>query len=247
MPTANLYAIVAAILLLASMSIGCGKPDPAERFVRPDDITDFHVLFQQNCIGCHGATGDLGPAPPLADPLFQAIVSDDQLRETIADGRPGTLMPAFEKDQGGSLTTDQVQILVAGIRETWKAASTPTDKLPPYQVSTADPAGLKDANVMTGKELFETSCAKCHGDAGVGGDAGALNEPALARLMSDIVLRRLIITGRPDLKMPDYVTLGKKSHTGEAFTSEQISDIAAYVRSLQQPTKIAALPADENQ
>ncbi|UUO06957.1 c-type cytochrome [Blastopirellula sp. J2-11] len=244
MRTTNVNAMVATTLLLAAMSIGCGKPDPADRFVRPDDITDFQVLFQQNCSGCHGAAGDLGPAPPLADPLFQAIVSDDQLRETIANGRSGTLMPAFEQEQGGSLTTDQVQILVTGIRETWKPASTPTNKLPPYQVSAADPAGLKDANVTTGKELFETSCAKCHG---VGDGAGPLNEPALAKLMSDIVLRRLIITGRPDLKMPDYVTLGKKSHTGEALTSQEISDIAAYVRTLQQPTKIAALPADETQ
>lgn len=243
MPTTNVHSLIAAALLVTSMSIGCGKPDPADRFVRPADVTDFGVLFQQNCSGCHGAEGSLGPAPPLADPLFQAIVSDDQLQQTIAEGRPGTLMPAFAKDQGGSLTTDQVQIMVTGLRKTWGSDSQPNSKLPPYQVSAADPAGLQEANVTSGKELFETSCAKCHGDAGVGAGAGPLNEPALARLLSDIVLRRLIITGRPDLKMPDFATLGKQSHTGAPFTSQQISDIAAYVRSLQQPTKIAAQPA----
>lgn len=237
-----------ALLLVAlGLSVGCGKPDPADRYVRPENVTDFGTLFQQNCSGCHGAEGQLGPAPPLDDPLFLAIASDEQLQHTIADGRPGTLMPAFAKSQGGSLTDDQVKIVVAGIRETWKGSSVPADQLPPYMVSTEDPAGLKTADVAAGKELFATSCAKCHGDAGTGKEAGPLNEPALARLMSDIVLRRLIITGRPDLKMPDFATMGKRSHAAAPFTSQQISDIAAYVRSLQQPPAIAALPAAENE
>ncbi|MCC9606468.1 cytochrome c [Blastopirellula sp. JC732] len=240
MARTNAYAPFAT-LLFAALLVGCGKPDPADRFVRPEDVTDFVQLFQTNCSGCHGAAGKLGPAPPLDDPLFQVIVSDEQLHQTIANGRPGTLMPAFEKSQGGALTADQVQIMVAGIRETWKPNAVSSSNLPPYQVSVEDPAGLKTANVKTGEELFETSCAKCHGDAGVGEkeEAGPLDDPALARLMSDIVLRRLIITGRPDLKMPDFTTTGKHSHTGEPFTSEQISDIAAYVRSLQKPTAAA--------
>lgn len=242
MPKRSLLLLVAVVLL-----VGCGKPNPADRYVRPENVTDFATLFQQNCSGCHGAEGKLGPAPPLDDPLFLSIASDEQLQQTIADGRPGTLMPAFEKSQGGSLTADQVKIVVAGIRETWKGSSVPADQLPPYQVSTEDPAGLKTADVAAGKELYETSCAKCHGDDGVGQEAGPLNEPALARLMSDIVLRRLIITGRPDLKMPDYATMGKRSHTAAPFTSQQISDIAAYVRSLQQPPALAALPAAENE
>ncbi|MFI4876847.1 MAG: c-type cytochrome [Blastopirellula sp. JB062] len=245
MPTPNLPLTFIVALILALLSVGCGKPDPADRYRRPEDVVDFGRLYQQNCAGCHGAEGELGPAPPLADPLFQAIVSDEQLHQTIADGRAGTLMPAFAKSQGGSLTSEQVQILIAGIRKKWKTGSFSTRDLPPYQVSVADPAGLKDADAEAGKALFETSCAHCHGDAGTGGGAGAINEPALARLMSDIVLRRLIITGRPDLKMPNYVALGQKSHAGEAFDSQQISDIAAYVRKLQIPSKIASRSATD--
>ncbi|TWT38716.1 c-type cytochrome [Blastopirellula retiformator] len=242
MPKTNITQALAALLLSTAAIVGCGKPDPTDRYVRPDEVTDFVKLFQTNCSGCHGAEGEMGPAPPLNDSLFQAIVSDEQLHDTIANGRPNTLMPAFANSNGGALTPEQVKIVVAGIRETWKASDAFSSNLPPYQVSADDPAGLRNADVASGKELFHTSCAKCHGDAGVGEEdgAGPLDDPSLARLMSDIELRRFIITGRPDLKMPDFATMGKQSHTGEPFTSEQISDITAYVRSLQKPGAVAA-------
>ena len=49
------------------------------------------------------------------------------------------------------------------------------------------------------------ACASCHGEDGRGGkSAGAINDPSFLALISDQALRRYVITGRPDLGMPDY-------------------------------------------
>ena len=60
-------------------------------------------------------------------------------------------------------------------------------------------------------QVFARACASCHGEQGQGGiydgdrrkPAGAINVPEFLALLSDQALRRLIITGRPDLGMPD--------------------------------------------
>ena len=49
----------------------------------PDQVADFDVLYKTHCAGCHGADGKLGPAPPLTDPLFLAIVHDGELLRVI--------------------------------------------------------------------------------------------------------------------------------------------------------------------
>ena len=65
------WLTVGLLLLLT----GCdppGKPKPSDQEERPEEVSDFGQLYKQNCAGCHGADGQLGPAPPLKDPLFLA-------------------------------------------------------------------------------------------------------------------------------------------------------------------------------
>ena len=80
----QILCLFGSIFMLA---IGCGKPKLSQRFVRPADVTDFPALFSKHCSGCHGGDGQCGPAPPLNDPLFQALVSDSQLADLIRQGR----------------------------------------------------------------------------------------------------------------------------------------------------------------
>ncbi len=219
---------------MLATAVGCGKPDPSGRYQRPAEITDFGALFGKNCSGCHGAAGQFGPAPPLNDPLFQAIVSDEQLTSVIRKGRQGTLMPAFARSQGGPLTDQQIGIVVRGIRQRWAAPrSEQPREVPPYQVAPDDPAGLAHSDVTAGQKLFAAVCAHCHGDQGRGAHAGPLRDRALADLLSDQLLRRIIITGRHDLGMPNYVQLGQKSSLGRPLTSDEIVNLAGYVRFLQ--------------
>jgi mono/diheme cytochrome c family protein len=239
---------------------GCGKPDPDQRPLRPDQVLDFQVLFSQNCTGCHGEKGRGGPAPLLNNALFLKIVSDTELAGVIRDGRHKTLMPAFGEARVGparidlgqltpaagklpvvvkradSLTSAQIDALVMGIRD-WG----------PQDPSLAPYAGLLRPNfpgdVNRGREVYTMACASCHGDNGQGDRAGPLDDSAFLSLLSEQALRRLVFTGRPDLKrnhdangkalrepvsMPDYRGPEGK---GPVLTPEQIGDVVALLES----------------
>jgi mono/diheme cytochrome c family protein len=198
---------------------GCdwpGKPKDADRPIPAEKVEDFGKLYGTHCSGCHGADGKGGPAPPHNDPLFLAIVPDEVLHRVITEGRPGTPMTAFARDRGGPLTDKQVDILARGIKRQW-AADKPKRKPPPYLLSDAK-AGDKEA----GRKVFARDCAKCHGEGGRGGEAGPLRDPSFLALVSDQVLRRDAITGRPDLGMPGYEERGDAE-----LKSQEINDLVA--------------------
>jgi mono/diheme cytochrome c family protein len=115
--TLSPYYLVAWSLLIAGCDLHLpGRPDPADKYQRPDAILDFAALYKQNCAGCHGANGTLGPAPPLNDDLFRTIVPLEELVRVLNHGRPGTPMTAFARPNGGPLTEPQIQILVHEIK-----------------------------------------------------------------------------------------------------------------------------------
>ena len=101
--------------LLVALVAGCnlpGQPNQADAPVPADQVTNFDTLYATRCAGCHGADGKLGPAPPLNDSLFLAIVPDDQLLRVIRDGRAVTTaqkspMPAFSVSEGAGLSPAQ--------------------------------------------------------------------------------------------------------------------------------------------
>ena len=80
---------------LLALACGCGRRAALERFERPSEVRNFEQLFAQNCSGCHGAEGKFGPAPPLNDPLFLAIIPEAEFTRVVSAGRSETLMPAF--------------------------------------------------------------------------------------------------------------------------------------------------------
>src|SRR5579859_814020 len=87
------HLVTLSLLVLAGCDLP-GRPDPADKPVPADQVVDFGVLYRENCAGCHGADGKLGPAPPLNDSLFRAIVPEIELERVVSAGRPGTPMPA---------------------------------------------------------------------------------------------------------------------------------------------------------
>jgi mono/diheme cytochrome c family protein len=210
--------------LLAVLLAGCnwpGQPKPEDRPVREDQVTDFGKLFAKHCAGCHGREGKFGPAPPLNDRLFLAIIPDDELLRVVREGRPGTPMPAFAREKGGPLTAKQVEAVAQGLKPLW-GGPPPKEKPPPYLA----PKGAGDKE--RGAKLFALACAACHGDKGQGTkEAGAVNERAFLALVSDQALRRVVITGRRDLGMPDYTDTDYRSPEYEPLTSEQIHHLVA--------------------
>ena len=156
-------------LLLAFLATGCHQSESSKTPDRPvpaDRVLDFTTLYTKNCAGCHGADGKLGPAPPLNDPSFLAIVPDEVVLSLVSEGRPGTPMPAFAKSSGGPLTDDQVKALAAGIKPRWGSDRPSRTDLPSYSVSAA---GDKDR----GLKVFARACGPCHGKNGEGVDGMA--------------------------------------------------------------------------
>jgi mono/diheme cytochrome c family protein len=200
------------------------SPRLAETPVRSDRLLDFATLYSQNCAGCHGADGQFGPAPPLNDPLFLSIVPDEVLLMLVTEGRPGTPMPAFSRGKGGVLTDEQVRVLARGIKSRWKA-DRPESPPPTYT------AEEESGDAARGRRVFDRACATCHGDEGRGGEkkVGPIHDPAFLALISDQAIRRLVITGRRDLKMPGYAGKDGRPSDFKPLSSDEIADVVAYI------------------
>src|SRR5947209_11824636 len=110
-------AAMVAFLACTGCSISPGRPGKESEVIPPNEVTDFNLLYAQNCAGCHGADGKGGAAIALADPVFLAIADDSVIRRTAVNGVPRTSMPAFGQSAGGMLTDKQIDALVRGIRE----------------------------------------------------------------------------------------------------------------------------------
>lgn len=227
-PSGFLGCLAAMCVFLSGCSDNLpGKPNPADAYRLPQDINQFTTLYTQRCAACHGADGSEGPGPPLNDLLYLALVTDDELNRVIADGRAGTLMPAWSQKHGGPLTDKQVAALVEGIRAQWQnTALSEIPKNPPPLTPSASSSG----NAAEGAKVWATACASCHGHKGEGADiAGAIHDPAFLALSSDQVLRRYIITGRYDLSetMPNFADTDGRDENFAPLTAEQVTDLVA--------------------
>ncbi|MFO0808215.1 MAG: c-type cytochrome [Gemmataceae bacterium] len=243
--------IVRRLPLLALLAVGCdpdlpGKPSPKDRPVVETRVLAFGELFARNCAGCHGADGQFGPAPPLNDPLFRAIVPEDEVTNVVSRGRPGTPMPAFLRANGGSLTAVQVQMLVDGIKGIRREQVGPSGDVPTaaplWGTANPAPAGVPplvsaDAgNVERGAKTFARACVTCHGLNGQGVERDGqlrlrIHDRAFLSLISDRELRRIVITGRPDLKMPSYAEKVGRPDDFQPLTAGDVADLVALVAS----------------
>jgi cytochrome c oxidase cbb3-type subunit III len=210
---------VIALALTACNSLP-GRPGP-DPVLRPEQILDFNTLYSENCSGCHGTEGKGGAAVALGDPVYQALVDDATLQRVITNGRPGTLMPAFGQSAGGMLTDSQIDALVHGMRANWANPSALRgDVPPPYTASVPGDAAH-------GAGVYQASCAMCHGPAGRGGPvAGSIVDGSFLGLVTDQELRTMIIVGVPGTAMPNW-----RSHAPKPMSSEEISDVVAWLAS----------------
>lgn len=216
---------LAAIFFCSSCSSSPGRPKLSSGVVSPDDISDFGVLYNQNCAGCHGLDGKGGAAIALASPVFLAIADDDSIRRVVSNGVTFTAMPAFAQSSGGMLTQKQIDALVRGIRS-WENPRALANTTPPaYAPKTI-------GNAHTGEQVFRTYCASCHGTDGRGGrKASSIVDRSYLALVSDQYFRTIVITGRPELGAPDW----RGDVEGRAMSEPEISDVVAWLSSQRPP------------
>ena len=208
-----------AITLLAGCDMP-GRPQPGPEVPRPEAVRSFDTLYGENCAGCHGKNGDNGAATNLANPEYEALIDDVSMRDVIANGEKGTLMPAFSAKAGGPLTDAQIDAIVQGMRSRWKKDSALAGADPPPYKAThpGDPG--------KGQEVYAAACAQCHGnDAQHPGSAGSILDGSFLALINEQTVRTTIIAGRPDIGEPDW-----RNHiAGRAMTDDEITNVSAWL------------------
>jgi cytochrome c oxidase cbb3-type subunit 3 len=218
--------LIVGIISLSALVCGCanapGRPLPGDMPIAPSEISDFNVLYGQNCAGCHGSAGKGGAAIALADPVYLAIADDTVLRRAATNGIPGTSMPAFAHSAGGMLTDKQIDVIVSGIRERWSKPDALGGAVPPPYSSTelGDPS--------RGSRVYVEYCSSCHGAGGRGGQkAGSIVDGSFLALLNDQELRTIVIVGRPELGAPDW----RGDLAGKPMSAQDVSAVVAWLAS----------------
>jgi cytochrome c oxidase cbb3-type subunit 3 len=211
-----------AILPMLSM-LSCAAPGQRtaeEAVIRPGEVTDFRLLYAQNCSGCHGANGQGALSVAIGKPVYLAIADDPTIRRVIEEGTVGTAMPAFSQRAGGFLTDAQIDILVRGIRA-WSRPGDLTDSRPPAY------AASLISNAARGQDVFAEYCSSCHGTGGSG--AQSIADPPYLALVTDQHLRTVIIAGMPNLGMPDWRGYAKP------LSDADLTDVVAWLGTQRRP------------
>jgi len=191
---------------------------------------DGEALFASQCSVCHGDEGEGGVGVPLSLPSFINSVSDDYLKKTIRNGRPGRIMPAFT-----DLSDAQIKAIVEYMRS-WTNIAAPV-----YQ------NGHIKGDVAKGKKHFDSLCVHCHGEDGRGGHgtgvtfsrkrdlpviAPALNNSGFLASATDHMIKDAVMLGREGTPMSSALVLG--------LSEEDVDDVVAYIRSFEKPADTVA-------
>src|SRR4051812_18188981 len=113
----NRFAVLLLALVGGCAIGGCARktqaaPSPA--------IEKGRQTYVKLCATCHGPAGNGYPAdnaPSLRSATFLASATDAFLAAAITRGRPGTAMAAYGRAYGGPLVPEEVDTLVAFLRE----------------------------------------------------------------------------------------------------------------------------------
>jgi len=180
------------------------------------DLNEAMSLYAENCSVCHGLAGEgIGAAPALDNPALREA-DPAVLTKTIARGVYGTSMPAWNLEDGGSLSDYQVnQMVTLVLHGDWLETRDRVVNLGlapkvPFS-SQPDPAilaqvqALPDGELLAaGVNLFAGQCVACHGPDGSGSSlAPALNDPVV-RAKTPEELERTIRLGVPGTLMSSW-------------------------------------------
>lgn len=163
-------------------------------------IHEGREAYNVNCASCHqpGAVGKVGFAPDIHNPDFLSIATDDFLRQTIREGRPGTAMAPWKH-----LTEDQVTGIIAYLRAEGGSAVKPV-RLDPNRRVPGEPS--------EGEPLFAAYCGSCHGPKGEGYIAGGagpgIGLPGFLKAASDDFIVHTLEVGRRGTPMKSFKGAG---------------------------------------
>jgi mono/diheme cytochrome c family protein len=194
-------------------------------------------LFAENCAVCHGVNGQGRIGASLED--FPGIEVSATISQTIHQGVPGSVMPAWGEANGGPLSDQDIADITAYIIGAF-GGTEPLAPLPTYQLPAIQPLPDIRGDPSAGAVVFQANCVMCHGTGGQGrigktlAKAWPSNQPA-AYIAS---LVRGGVSGSP---MPAW-----GSDNGGPLTEKQIEDVTSYILTLSpvgtSPTPVPPTP-----
>jgi putative heme-binding domain-containing protein len=166
------------------------------------DLADGKATFRSNCAFCHGLTGGGGRGPTLNSGHLLHGSTEQDIKNVVTNGVPGTSMPAFEFEK------DELTRLVAYIRTLAGSAA----KAAPV---VGDPE--------QGRKVYERSgCAACHHI----GTEGSVYGPELTRVgagRSSEYIRESIVNPSADIPQ-EYGGVTVVTRDGKRITGVRINE-----------------------
>jgi mono/diheme cytochrome c family protein len=217
-------ALLAAILLVFVVSVG--YPASAQDGPDPETLALGAELFQQNCAVCHGESGEGRIGATLAKD-WPAIRTDLRLKETISNGVAGSFMPPWSQENGGPLTDEEIDALVAVILSNQTSDPSLLSEIPtPTLIPPITPIPAIEGDPTHGAMLFALNCAVCHGPNGEGriGATLAQDWPAIR---TDLRLKETISNGVAGSFMPPW-----SQEAGGPLAEGEIDDLVSYILTL---------------
>ena len=217
------------------------------------DVQRGEEIYRRWCAECHGAEGrGDGPAADrmlprprdLTEARYQIrgtpsgqLPTDDDLREVIREGIPGTTMPGWP-----NLARSEREALVAYVKSLSRFFE--AGDAPETVETGEDPGGGEEA-VASGREVYrELECYRCHGQEGRGDGESAptledwrdrpiraadLTEPWTFNGGSSVdAIHARFLTGLDGTPMPSQMSAVESG----VVEREELWDLAHYVRSL---------------
>jgi mono/diheme cytochrome c family protein len=115
------------------------KGDCAKCHVEPGLGKTGEALFKGVCGVCHLAERRASMVPDLH--ALKVPTGPEYWKTWITAGKPGSLMPAFAKSEGGPLTDEQITSLVDHLTATITKAPSPTTTAAPVPPPSSGPGG----------------------------------------------------------------------------------------------------------
>lgn len=213
---ARLAAWLAALALLAGTTTA-----PAGNRVRGSELRP-DLIYHNYCSVCHGDRGDgrsraqhsLNPPPAnLTTEEMRKVLTRERMLLALQYGRPGTAMTSWTKQ----LTQKEIEAVVDYVRDTMMAPE-------------------PGSPLATGKQVYGSYCAACHGERGQGVSVMGHAAPRPFAVPASESERARQSTAVSDGRF------GALEHAfGAKLKPEEIAGVAEYVRRSLAPTLLGGV------
>ena len=174
----DLMSLIALSILVLALPIylvqESNRMERAQTALREQFVADGAVLYVENCVLCHGPTGEGVGAMPALHRLSTADY--DVLYETIAYSPHGSAMASWHVDEGGRLNDYEIAGLVTLIQNAdWPRVSELASTTSSALYTSPPPDTNVDMSALEGVGEDPHECRACHEEPDVHADRFGLN------------------------------------------------------------------------